>query len=306
MRRIVNAPPVASFGAAPRSGAAPLAVAFDGSASSGVNDAIISLSWDFGDGTGASGATTSHTYAAPGAYTVTLRVMDASGAEAVTTRTVTAAAAPPAPAPGPALVLSAARFVPKWSASRIGGRLIITGSAGRATRFEARILRASGRGKALLTRRFTLPKAGAFTRRITLGGRLIPGPQLIRVSDIGPGAKLPAVEVRATLGAPPEGVASQATISTALGGRARPVIARGPGIIFASFRLAALPRKGRPLTVTWFFSGGSGPIATLRKTRIARVTAFVRSRSGALSTGAYRAELRAGGTLVAVARTRIR
>ena len=298
VRRIVNAPPVASFGAAPGSGLTPLAVAFDGSASSGVNDGIVSHSWDFGDGTTASGATTSHTYAAPGAFTVTLRVMDASGAVSSTTRTVTAAA--------PALRISVSRLVPKWKASRVGGLLVLSGSTDRASRFEARFLKADGKGKALLTRRFQIAAAGAFTRRLALGGRLLPGPLLIRVVDVGPGEKLATRELRPTLAAPPEGVASRAVVTTALGGRARARIPRGPGIIFASFRLAALPKKGRRITVTWFFSGAGGPIATDAKPRTPRITAFVRSRSGALQAGSYRAELRAGRTLVAVARTRIR
>jgi sugar lactone lactonase YvrE len=298
VRRIVNTPPVASFGATPGSGLTPLAVGFDGSASSGVNDGIVSHSWDFGDGATASGATTSHTYAAAGAFTVTLRVMDASGAVSSTTRAVTAIA--------PALRISGARFAPKWKASRVGGLLVLTGSADRATRFEARILKASGKGKALLTRRFRIAAAGAFTRRLALGGRLLPGPLLIRVADVGPGAKLPARELRATLAAPPEGVASLAAVSTALGGRARARIPRGPGIIFASFRLVALPKKGRSLTVTWFFSGAGGPISTDPKPRTPRITAFLRSRAGALQAGSYRAELRAGRALVAVARTRIR
>jgi PKD repeat protein len=37
---------------------------------------ILGYTWDFGDGTTASGATVSHTYAAPGIYTVTVTVSD--------------------------------------------------------------------------------------------------------------------------------------------------------------------------------------------------------------------------------------
>ncbi len=52
---------------------------FDGSGSSDPDGAVASYSWDFGDGTTASGATTSHTYAASGAYTVVLTVGDGTG-----------------------------------------------------------------------------------------------------------------------------------------------------------------------------------------------------------------------------------
>lgn len=298
VRRIVNAPPTVSFSATPGSGLAPLAVAFDGGASSGVNDGIISHTWDFGDGTGGAGAALSHTYAAPGAYTARLTVMDASGGTATTTRAVTVVA--------PALRLGSARFAATWKASRVGGRLVVAGSADRATRFRVTVLRATGAGKALVTRSFAIPAAGAFERRLPLSGRLVPGPYLVRVTDVGPGAVLPAQSLRSVLGAPPEGVASRAVISTALGGRPRATIASGPGIVFADFRLAALPKKGRKLTVTWYWSGRRGPIDVRQKARTRRVSAFVRSRSGALAAGRYRAELRAGRTLVAVARTRIR
>ncbi len=298
VRRIVNIPPTVSFSATPGAGLAPLAVAFDGAASSGVNDGIIAHAWDFGDGTTAVGPTATHAYGAPGVYTARLTVMDASGATATTTRAVTVVA--------PALRLSAVRFAATWRASRVGGRLVVSGSADRATRFRVAVLRGSGKGKPLLVRTFAIPAAGGFARRLPLAGALVPGPHLVQVTDVGPAPALPAQSVRVRLGAPPEGVASRAVISTAIGGRARTSIARGPGIMFADFRFAALPRKGRKITVTWFWSGRPGAVATIPKTRTSRVSAFLRARSGALQSGRYRAELRAGGTLVAVARTRIR
>ena len=60
-------------------------VDFDASGSS--SDAV-SYAWDFGDGNTGTGATTQHTYAAAGQYTVTLTVTDACGGEDVTTQTV--------------------------------------------------------------------------------------------------------------------------------------------------------------------------------------------------------------------------
>ena len=64
------------------------AVTFDGSASSD-NVAIDSYEWDFGDGTTATGQTSTHTFAEPGAYAVDLTVTDTSGNRDTDTVTVT-------------------------------------------------------------------------------------------------------------------------------------------------------------------------------------------------------------------------
>jgi len=60
-------------------------VDFDASGSS--SDAV-SYDWDFGDSNTGTGATTQHTYAAAGQYTVTLTVTDACGNTDVTTQTI--------------------------------------------------------------------------------------------------------------------------------------------------------------------------------------------------------------------------
>ncbi len=91
-----NKPPVASATAAPLSGTAPLAVSFDGSASSDPDGTISSYAWAFGDGATGTGAKVSHTYAA-GTYTAKLTVTDNLGASASTTITITAGAAPNKP-----------------------------------------------------------------------------------------------------------------------------------------------------------------------------------------------------------------
>ena len=55
--------------------------------------------WTFGDGGAASGENTSHAYAAPGTYTVILRVTDPTGHEAIATRDVVIGVAPVPSAP---------------------------------------------------------------------------------------------------------------------------------------------------------------------------------------------------------------
>ncbi len=90
--------PAFSVSAGPRAGAP---VSFDGSASNEPGGSITSHRWNYGDGSAVgSGATTSHTYASPGTYTVTLTVTDAKGrtASAAQNLTVAVASAPPPPA----------------------------------------------------------------------------------------------------------------------------------------------------------------------------------------------------------------
>jgi PKD repeat protein/Flp pilus assembly protein TadG len=92
-----NQPPNASFTATPASGAAPLTVSVDGSASSDPDGTITGYTWNFGDGTNGSGPTASHTYTLPGTYTITLGVTDNGGATGVATRTISATGPPNQP-----------------------------------------------------------------------------------------------------------------------------------------------------------------------------------------------------------------
>jgi hypothetical protein len=58
-----------------------------------------SISWSFGDGSSANGASVSHAYGAPGSYTVSVKAVDAAGNERTTTRTLQISAPPTPPAP---------------------------------------------------------------------------------------------------------------------------------------------------------------------------------------------------------------
>ena len=83
-----NQPPSASF----TWGATGLTASFDGTGSSDPDGSVSSYAWSFGDGTTGSGSTPSHTYAAPGTYSVQLTVTDNQGAVGSTTRQVTVSA----------------------------------------------------------------------------------------------------------------------------------------------------------------------------------------------------------------------
>lgn len=89
-----NTPPTAVASANPTSGIIPLAVSFSGAGSSDPDGSIASYAWTFGDGSGASGITASHTYASSGTFTARLTVTDNRGATAFQNVTVTASADP--------------------------------------------------------------------------------------------------------------------------------------------------------------------------------------------------------------------
>ena len=82
-----NSPPSASF----TWSVAALTASFNGSGSSDPDGSVTGYSWAFGDGSTGSGVSPSHTYAAPGTYTVQLTVTDNQGAIGTTTRQVTLA-----------------------------------------------------------------------------------------------------------------------------------------------------------------------------------------------------------------------
>jgi serine protease len=88
----IDNPPVASF----TFSCSGLSCSFNGSGSTDDNG-ISSYSWNFGDGSSGSGATTSRTYAAGGSYQVTLTVRDTANQTNSQTRTVTVSSGPTAP-----------------------------------------------------------------------------------------------------------------------------------------------------------------------------------------------------------------
>ena len=80
-----NRAPVADAGG-PYSGETGVAIRFDGSASSDPDGDALTYAWDFGDGATGTGATPTHSYAASGAYEVSLVVNDGEFNSAATAR----------------------------------------------------------------------------------------------------------------------------------------------------------------------------------------------------------------------------
>jgi PKD repeat protein len=84
---VVDEQPSVSFNP-PTGGTAGSPVSFTGSGFD-PDGSIVAYSWNFGDGSLGSGASTSHTYSAPGTYTVTLTGTDSSGQTGTTSHQVT-------------------------------------------------------------------------------------------------------------------------------------------------------------------------------------------------------------------------
>lgn len=77
-------PPAADFEAAPRSGSAPLGVAFTDQSQTDPQCPITSWSWDFGDGGAGGVADPTHTYEIGGTFTVSLTVQNEAGSDTET------------------------------------------------------------------------------------------------------------------------------------------------------------------------------------------------------------------------------
>ena len=88
-----NVAPTAAF----TTSATDLAVSTNATGSTDSDGTIASYAWNFGDGAAASGATSSHTYATAGSYTISLTVTDNQGATGTVTHSVTVPAANIAP-----------------------------------------------------------------------------------------------------------------------------------------------------------------------------------------------------------------
>jgi glucose/arabinose dehydrogenase len=111
-------------------------VTFDGSGSGDLDGDPITLEWDFGDGSGASGVRVSHVYAAPGTAPVTalLTVTDAQGARSSTSFPVVPANGVPVvtltgPPPGRQFAVGDRVRARATATDREDGRLPVTWSA---------------------------------------------------------------------------------------------------------------------------------------------------------------------------------
>jgi len=87
-----NNPPTASFTWSPSAPQAGFTVTFNGTGSSDSDGWVASYAWDYGDGSTGTGSIATHSYAAPGVYSVQLTVTDNNGATATRTQQITVSA----------------------------------------------------------------------------------------------------------------------------------------------------------------------------------------------------------------------
>lgn len=213
-----------------------------------------------------------------------------------------------------AKVTAAARF----RRSRPRGVIVARGRATARTRLNILVRRAGavsslGRSPAVRRSLFraTTVRGGAFRTRIRIPAGFLPGRYRVSVAPVtAAGVALPQTSAATRIRAPREGVVDSAFVSGNRKGRSIRRFTTRPRTMFANFRFApgALPARGTAfrLTVRWSHNGRAIGRLLPRKRRRS-VAAFLRLRNHApLPPGRYRAVLKAGRTVVAVATVGVR
>ena len=162
-------------------------LSFDGSASSDPDGTIAAYHWDFGDGSSAAGARSTHTYQGPGNYTVRLTVTDDKGLAATLSQSLVVAPGGPLTPSVRASVSRLGISPPEFAAANRGGSIArTTGATVQLPRQPGRAHHLQGpQGRAGRVQRRPLPGARARAPRAALRA-LRPGRPLHPQGQGGP------------------------------------------------------------------------------------------------------------------------
>jgi PKD domain-containing protein len=254
--------------------------------------ALGATTWDFGDGTAATGTRPAHTYARAGRYTVRVTARDVLGNATSAQRVITIAPAPPR-----ITGLDADFRRATFQRSRLSdqARVRIAGTITAPLRVSLRLTgpvrpRAERKTVELAERRLD---AGAFSESVRIPGalaaRLLPGKYELEVS--GPG--LTPAAARLKLGAPRQGVVMARRIS-----RSR----TGPNLLhvtdakrlWATFTFAPGAAAKQDLRAVWYAPNRKAPVGSFP---VKRAFSWWGNPNG-LAAGRWRCALVARGRVV--------
>jgi hypothetical protein len=171
---------------------------------------------------------------------------------------------------------------------------MLHGKIAKTAQVEVQLNRAGG--QKLVFERLSLP-AGAFSLALKLdpGLNLIPGGFVVSISGKSGKLTVPPQVKTLSLLAPPGGVVGRAFASSSEHGAPASRL-RSPKQAFVTFDFQAPPKTNQKLMVYWFEPNGK-LLGSASKPSGQTVTSSIKSNE-ALPRGAWRVDLRSGGTLV--------
>ncbi len=192
------------------------------------------------------------------------------------------------------LQIDSAAFSVQWHASVGTGKLMLHGRIAKTAQVEVQLDRSGG--QKLVSERLSLP-AGSFSVALKLdpGLNLLPGGFVVSISGKSGSLTVPPQVKTLSLLAPPGGIVGRAFASSSEHGA--PVSSlHSAKQAFVTFAFQAPPKSNQKLTVSWFEPNGK-LLGTASKPSGPTVTSSIKSNA-VLPSGAWRAELRSGRTLV--------
>ena len=199
---------------------------------------------------------------------------------------------------GSGITVTKASFEATWQRSLVTGRLVLTGTAAQPGQLRI-TLDPLADGASSFFR--AAVSSGAFTQKLKLPSKLLPGRYSVRVGVVSGGVRLPEETLAVTFPAPPEGVVSNAYVAAFPGFPPTMRLPGHPTQAWANFRVAAPPKSGG-FSATWLYNGKA--VGTTFRKAAKTVVVLLRNDAG-LPPGKWTCVLRAAGKVVAETSVRI-